>query len=1157
MAPQSSLTALLHSPAASSNGSTIQGNARTLPDISLGSLGSSFRSEDQEQEQQRARPPASLSPDTLDSASLTTPSPPRYPSALTSLSPPTTVRRSSSSSALPGSHAPRRSRILRKASSSSADSDDTDITGPLEARYDDSDDGILNTLSMNISPRKGGVPSKAPYHGGPSRRGGRHSVAGGSGGEMGGGAMTLREQEKELDSVKKDNFNLQLENHFLKERLQNMAPGHIEAALKENVKLKLEILNLSKEMKKSKKLLMQQDRDLLDAQRERDNRGMVRNGDSKEMENLYRLEKQKRKAAEEEQRRLEDELNNRPEEHRADDAEEVDRLRAALEDTEASETIYKDRAEALEDELENARSAIEELAEEIERLKEELAEKTKLGESIGIGKGREARLTQRVSEMEQDNASLQNELQVIQQGSKARDAEREDLLSQIDGLNKKMEKLVERDRDSRRSMSRAKEVEKEADLLEDNINELRDKLAAASLDLDTRDREIDELNNEIDAKIRDHEKEIQQVEAEWRDEVLEARAQVDELKDALQDREQDMKDLREALIEREDELAVAKDRVVELQAAQGETHDRLEETLKNIERDNMEKDADLVAANREVEDLGQRVYELEEAIEELRIREQDLNADLKGADEAFETSQTHYENLVKALKEKISKHTNEITDLRTIHESTKSDLDAHRREVDSLARQAAEHESRHRASNEVKRKMLEERDDLLERLSGEEERGREEREAWKRQREEEAERMARLVKDRDTVNAKLSADLETTRDRLALKDRDLMSVQNALRSLEDERRKLGDEHTSDRFSLELELDRLKRDLERCEEDLERYREDLDARDEVLRAREVDLAGMISKERDLQSKLASERQGRLNLSEKYDSAIKTAKQHERDSARLRDRIEELEPLLTETQSERMQLQKQGEQQRLERSELLLRVFKDVNKFLGAEDHATPANFGVFRDTLLLRLRSMNQVRSDFEKRVKETESSVEQRMTSLKKQLEQKWRALDNFEASVKKLEMTRMQWRSKYSIKDGELESAKARNTELASLLASSKAGSSTDSSTQLRSLTERAQAAEKRAVTASNQLAMLEARIAEMQAKAGQAENKWEARVKEYENRLRIAGEKIKTEKQGGKERAAQLEAQNRELERQLDEVRRKNRRAEGLVANANHLGV
>jgi hypothetical protein len=44
---------------------------------------------------------------------------------------------------------------------------------------------------------------------------------------------------------------------------------------------------------------------------------------------------------------------------------------------------------------------------------------------------------------------------------------------------------------------------------------------------------------------------------------------------------------------------------------------------------------------------------------------------------------------------------------------------------------------------------------------------------------------------------------------------------------------------------------------------------------------------------------------------------------------------------------------------------------------------------------------------------------------LKRTLEAKWKTLDTFEASVKKLEVTRMAWRSRVSIKDGELEAAK------------------------------------------------------------------------------------------------------------------------------------
>ena len=64
-------------------------------------------------------------------------------------------------------------------------------------------------------------------------------------------------------------------------------------------------------------------------------------------------------------------------------------------------------------------------------------------------------------------------------------------------------------------------------------------------------------------------------------------------------------------------------------------------------------------------------------------------------------------------------------------------------------------------------------------------------------------------------------------------------------------------------------------------------------------------------------------------------LQALRQHERDAQQLRERLEELEPIRTETQQERFALQKQAEQQRQERSELLLRVFKDVNKFLGAE------------------------------------------------------------------------------------------------------------------------------------------------------------------------------------------------------------------------------
>lgn len=78
--------------------------------------------------------------------------------------------------------------------------------------------------------------------------------------------------------------------------------------------------------------------------------------------------------------------------------------------------------------------------------------------------------------------------------------------------------------------------------------------------------------------------------------------------------------------------------------------------------------------------------------------------------------------------------------------------------------------------------------------------------------------------------SRLQTELDTAKTRVSERDRDLHSVQNVLRGLEDERQKLGDEHTSDRFSLELEIERVKRDLERAEMDLEQARSQLTKRD---------------------------------------------------------------------------------------------------------------------------------------------------------------------------------------------------------------------------------------------------------------------------------------------------------------------------------------
>ena len=148
-----------------------------------------------------------------------------------------------------------------------------------------------------------------------------------------------------------------------------MAPDHIEAALKENVKIKLEILNMSKEMKKLKKILTQQDKDLADAAKEREMRA-GRTG-ARELEEMYAAEKERRKQLE---RAVEDEAALREQLE-----DKVEQLKGLVDDGQAEVERLRDEKDRAEDEIERAKAG--------------------LGESVGLSKGREGRLIAKLEEV--------------------------------------------------------------------------------------------------------------------------------------------------------------------------------------------------------------------------------------------------------------------------------------------------------------------------------------------------------------------------------------------------------------------------------------------------------------------------------------------------------------------------------------------------------------------------------------------------------------------------------------------------------------------------------------------------------------------------------------------------------------------------------------
>ena len=85
-------------------------------------------------------------------------------------------------------------------------------------------------------------------------------------------------------------------------------------------------------------------------------------------------------------------------------------------------------------------------------------------------------------------------------------------------------------------------------------------------------------------------------------------------------------------------------------------------------------------------------------------------------------------------------------------------------------------------------------------------------------------------------------------------------MQSSLHGMESESKRLGETHTTARFSLQLEVDRLKRDLERLEDELARVRKNIDEKKGKSPDREANVGTPYAENRELASQLAALKRG---------------------------------------------------------------------------------------------------------------------------------------------------------------------------------------------------------------------------------------------------------------------------------------------------------
>ncbi|GAA5902534.1 uncharacterized protein JCM6883_001440 [Sporobolomyces salmoneus] len=976
----------------------------------------------------------------------------------------------------------------------------------------------------------------------------------GSTGNLGNGQnMTLREQEKVIDELKKDNFSLKLKLHFYEQRLEKLAPSSVEQALRENIQLKVEFQTLRTELKRYKKLLVEGDRALKGVTEERDElMSQARRGKGgrvsttttrdKEWEKEVKSVKEERDRWENKARELQRLLKERG---------DVDDLQAQLEDALAE-------SDDLKRHLQNATDELEDLRDEVGGLRRELADQAdqSIGGSI-TGDRTRGLIRREVEKLEQDNATLRSQLTAQLTMLSTRHDEKDALREQVEQLKQDLivvenelesaTRRIER-RDGKRTcegggeMSR-EELERELDTYRDRSTSLSLELEETKSKLDEKEREIEELINELDEKDHELQDVAQRVDEEWREEVEGARQAEKEAKEAFEERERDVQELADKVEQLAQEVS---DRKAELATS----------------------DEEIDALTHDLQKLGAQIFTLEEELDSKDQQVSDLENELGSIEKELEDKQSVHEQVVVALKDKLATTKSTLSQVTIQHESATTESTFLRSKIEDIALHNAKLVEQNRKDEEEKSRLQKEAEEIMEALKKEEDERDAEEERYRR----EGDRMKREIEELEEDLRSFQNEVKQLKSLVSTREADLESLESALNSL----RRQGENANTDKFALDLEIDRSRRDLARVEKEVREARGELEEKIKRTRELELQVANLESDNRELTAQVASQTQTRLALADKHDLSRKTLRETQTELSSARDRLRLLEDQLA-TDHRALSKTENGYRDMVnERNTLLLTVYEYMERIASADkrgamsspslrDSPKPfSDFGAFHIRLLDRLKAVSLVQSSFKRRVDQVERSFTDQLSSMKKQQDARMKQIDQFEVGLKAATENQKQWRTR--VQQRTLELQQARKTvsdlqeELLQLRRSPAPGgspstprspnSSAEASlqTKLSSAQNRAATLERRLSATQAQLKDAEEKLAETREKIGTAEGKWEARFRELEARCRAAEEKVKRERQGAKERVQELQSIIKSLESQVQGAHHRQERVDQL---------
>ena len=285
-------------------------------------------------------------------------------------------------------------------------------------------------------------------------------------------------------------------------------------------------------------------------------------------------------------------------------AQEMRELEFELDDTREALRLKDQELMRKNEELDYIRQLLQDNNDEFERIRNQ-AEGTR-NTSLRI-------------EARQDASVMQRKVVDLEAEKEQWEDDRDLLVEEIGILRGQMEGL-ERRREAEsieRSASRAMllDQEEEKAVVEDDLNTMRDKYAAAQIELQQREDDLEMKEREINDLIDEHRRILQQVEEDYR---------------------ADASDLNQELTDVKAQLDHTRLELDQLEADTKEHNERLEEVLSKVEQDAEDKDIEIAAANGEIEKLGQQIYLLEEENDILKEGQMRIEDDIAAEKERHE-----------------------------------------------------------------------------------------------------------------------------------------------------------------------------------------------------------------------------------------------------------------------------------------------------------------------------------------------------------------------------------------------------------------------------------------------------------------------------------------------------------------------------------------